>query len=228
MVKSPQRRKKGFFMLKVLVFDGGYGGELLADYLEEEIPTLDIIRVIDWRNAEALQDSARQARKIAERAIRPYLGRVDLIIFANYLVSHASLSYFQRKYKDQKFVGISLANPRAELNRKTLILTTKAVSKTFAYVYFSNRHKAKTAILDDWPILIDDGELGNAKMRRDLRKVLNYKPSQIVLACAQFADIKPELQRLFGHDIRYIDNFDIVLNDTVRALKIRGGLKKDK
>ena len=213
-------------MLKVLVFDSGYGGELLADYLEEEIPTIDIIRVIDWRNAESLQNRAHKAKQLAEEALRPYFGRVDLIIFANYLISHTCLGYFKRKYKNQKFVGISFCNPRAELNRKTLILTTKAVSKTWDYVFFANRHKAKTCILNDWPILIDDGELGNAKMRRDLKPVLNYKPKQIVLGCAQFSDLKPELSRLFGRDTRLIDNFDIVLNETVKALRIRGGLKK--
>ena len=42
------------FMLKVVVFDSGYGGELFADYLEEELPLVDIVRVIDWRNADKM------------------------------------------------------------------------------------------------------------------------------------------------------------------------------
>ena len=49
-------------MLKVVVFDGGYGGEFFADQLEAELPILDIIRVIDWRNAEGLLASPRKAR----------------------------------------------------------------------------------------------------------------------------------------------------------------------
>ena len=39
-------------MLKVVVFDSGFGGELFADYFEEEMPVVEIVRVIDWRNAE--------------------------------------------------------------------------------------------------------------------------------------------------------------------------------
>ena len=91
-------------MLKVVVFDSGYGGELFADYLSEEIGTIEVIRVIDWRNAEDLQKSARLARKITENTLRPYLGQVDLIVFANYLLSVTSLKYFRRKYKKQKYI----------------------------------------------------------------------------------------------------------------------------
>ena len=34
-------------MLKIVVFDGGYGGEFFADKLKEELPVVEIIRVID-------------------------------------------------------------------------------------------------------------------------------------------------------------------------------------
>ena len=42
---------KGEFMLKIVVFDGGWGGELVADYLAEELQTIEIERVIDWKHA---------------------------------------------------------------------------------------------------------------------------------------------------------------------------------
>lgn len=41
-------------MLKIVVFDSGYGGELLADYLEDALPVIDIVRAIDWREAETI------------------------------------------------------------------------------------------------------------------------------------------------------------------------------
>ena len=91
-------------MIKVIVFDSGYGGELFADLLEESIPILEVIRVIDWRNADKILSSAKTARKIAETALRPYLGKVDLIIFANYLLTITSLKYFSHKYKEQNSI----------------------------------------------------------------------------------------------------------------------------
>ena len=98
-------------MLKVVVFDSGFGGELFADYFEEEMPVVEIIRVIDWRNAEGYLRGPRTARKLAREAIRPYIGRVDLIVFANQLVSVTSLKYFRRKYRGQKFIGLGLKEP---------------------------------------------------------------------------------------------------------------------
>ncbi len=213
-------------MLKVVVFDSGYGGELFADYLGEEIPTLEIIRVIDWRNAEVLQKNAHKARKVAEEALKPYFYKVDLIIFANYLVSATSLSYFKRKYKNQKFVGISFEESDLSAGRKTAILSTKALARTLSYQLYIKRHDIKSFTFDDWPILIDDGELGNAKLHRDLKPAKDIKPSQLILACGQFSDLKPELRRFFGHNTKIIDNFDATLRNVCLSLKLRGALKK--
>ena len=82
-------------MLKIVVFDGGYGGEIFADYLQENLPIVETIRVIDWRNAEKILLKAKDARRVADAALRPYIGKVDLIIFANYLITITSLKYFR-------------------------------------------------------------------------------------------------------------------------------------
>ncbi len=36
---------------KVVVFDCGIGGELFADYIENELAIIDVVRVIDWRHS---------------------------------------------------------------------------------------------------------------------------------------------------------------------------------
>ena len=123
-------------MLKVVVFDSGYGGEFFADQLEKELPILDVVRVIDWRNADPILSSPRKARKIAKADLRPYIGKVDLIIFANHLLTLTSLKHFQRKYRNQKFLGLGLKLPDTFVKRDVLILTTKAVTKTINYYNF--------------------------------------------------------------------------------------------
>ena len=55
-------------MLKVVIFDSGYGGEFFADKLEEEVPVIEVVRVIDWRNASQILSGPRSARKAAEAA----------------------------------------------------------------------------------------------------------------------------------------------------------------
>ena len=211
-------------MLKIVVFDSGFGGELFADQLEEELPTVEIIRVIDWRNAKNTLNNPRCAKKSAEVALRPYLGNVDLIIFANYLLSLTSLKYFSRKYKNQKFIGFTL-HPKRMVKKPTLIITTKATTRNLAFFILSHHIKAKTICLDSWPLLIDDGELTDAVFRQDLSAALaninNFSPKQILLACGQFSEYIPAFRQAFGHNVRIVDSFEQTIHDTYRALNIR-------
>lgn len=225
MVRLSLWRRKEFFMLKIVVFDSGYGGELLADYLEAELPVMEVIRIIDWKNANMYQKNVKRMRQYTDRAIRPYIGKVNLIIFANYYLATTSLKYFQRKYKNQQFIGLELHHP-CNFRYQTHILTTKSLAKTLSYKFFVHKIKGKTVILDDWPILIDDGELGHAKIRRDLSSVRKCKASQIILACSQFVELEDEFRRVLGHNLKIINNFDEVLRSTYRVLRIRGGASK--
>lgn len=218
-------------MLKIVVFDGGYGGELFADYLQENLPIVEVIRVIDWRNAEKILSKAKEARKVAEVALRPYIGKVDLIIFANYLLTITSLKYFKRKYKTQKFLGLQLS--RHNTGRDTLILTTKAIAKTINYHNFIFRLgcKSKTLALDDWPAKIDDGELTITEISDNFRLQFakdNFKPKDVILACSQFNDIKSEIRTCLGGNPKFHDGFYDALTKTCKILKIRGGTGKKK
>ena len=176
----------------------------------------------------------RSARRVAVNALRPYIGKVDLIVLANHLLTVTSLKYFRRKYKNQRFVGFDLKMPDTFIKREVIVLTTKAVSKTISYYNYLLRikRKTKTIILDDWPTLIDDGELTNHKIRRDLKLLLaqndNFKPEQIILGCSQFVDLKSEFIKFFGHNIKIIDGFEPTLREVCQTLKLRGALKKIK
>lgn len=211
-------------MLKVVVFDGGFGGELFADKLEAELPILEVIRVIDWRKAKDILESPRKARRAAEIALRPYLGKVDLIFFANFLLSTTSLRYFRRKYKNQKFLGLELRSKRL-VKKPTLILTTKAVTRSIHYYHFSHQLHAKTICLDRWPELIDNGEFTHYSLKQDLETAtlkIRFSPQQILLACGQFTELKPHFRQIFGHNIRIVDNFDSAIRATKKALRIKG------
>ena len=213
-------------MLKIVVFDSGFGGELFADYLEEELPIVEVIRVIDWRNAEKIQTSPKEARRLAKIALRPYIGKVDLIVFANHLLTITSLKHFQRKYKNQLFLGLKLKYPEKPPRGTIFILTTKAVSKTINYhnYLFHIKYKTKTIILDTWPAKIDDGELTEDEIAVTLCRATkdDYCPKEVVLACAQFQDIKTELRKVYGHNLKIYDSFKDSLREICKTLKIRG------
>ncbi|MDO4742030.1 MAG: hypothetical protein Q4A79_01485 [Candidatus Saccharibacteria bacterium] len=215
-------------MLKIAVYDSGFGGELFADFLKEELDVAEVVRVIDWRNADQILGNRRSARKAAETAIRPYIGRVDLIVFANHLLTSTSLKYFKHKYKTQKFSGFELTSPDTFIGHPTFILATKAVTRTFYYRNFVSKLKRKVAtiILDDWPAKIDDGELSLEEIQEKIKlAVLKYgfSPDELILACSQFTDIKDELIKSFNHSIKIYDSFSDAYYQVCKILKLRGG-----
>ncbi len=215
-------------MLKVVVFDGGYGGEFFADRLQEDLPVLEIIRVIDWRHADDLLKSPRRARRVAEEALRPYIGKVDLVILANHLLAMTSLRHFRRKYRQQKFVGLDLKRPDSFIKRDVLVMTTTAVARTIKYhnFLFRIRRRTKTLCLDSWPSKIDDGELLESEIRDTLTcfsKERKFCPEEVVLGCAQLEDIKTEIKNVLGANLRIYDSYDETVRNICRTLKIRGG-----
>lgn len=230
MIKSAHGGRKEE-MLKIVVFDSGYGGEFFADRLSEELPIVDVIRVIDWRNAEPLTKKDKEARKIIEDDLEPYLGKVDLIVFANYYLSATSLDYFKRKYRKQQFIGLDFKEPDTFVKRDVLVLATNPVIKTLRYQMFLLKLKRKniTLALDSWPAKIDDGELtGNEIKETLMRELSGYKsiPQEVILANAQFSDIKKELKKTLGRYIKIYDGFDSTIREINKTLKIRGGLRK--
>jgi glutamate racemase len=215
-------------MLKIVIYDSGYGGELFADQLEAELPVVEVIRMIDWRNSEKVLRGPKSARQTALEALRPYIGRVDLIILANHLLAATSLKYFVRKYKNQQFIGLKLPEVNTFLARPTAILTTKALAKTLSYknYLFKLGRKTDTFCLDQWLPLIDDGELTNRMIHRELDKFYlknKCKPAEVILACSHFNDIIPNLREVIGKNIKVYDSFYDTIRDVCRILKIRGG-----
>ena len=232
-VKIPPSGGGKELMLKVVVFDSGYGGELFADYLQENLPVIQIIRVIDWRNSKKINTKYREARKITEIAIKPYIGRVDLIIFANHLLTITSLKYFKRKYQTQKFLGLDFEQPNYCNERDTIVLTTKAVARTINYhnYLFRLKCKTKTLVLDNWPAKIDSGELAASEIINTLQTFSNREqlyPKNVILACSHFNDLKPELRICFGGNLKIYDGFENTFRKICKALELRGGTGKKK
>lgn len=219
-------------MLKIVVFDCGFGGELFADRLEEDLDVVEVVRVIDWRNADKILNNRHEARRLAEQALKPYLGKVDLIVFANHLLTLSSLKYFVQKYQSQKFTGLKLKQPDTFISHPTLILTTTQVSKTRSFRIFVHSLKRRTKILtlDSWPAKIDDGELTETEINETIKLFLikeRFMPDEIIIAEANFVDIETTLKKLFK-DVKIYDGFDDAFRDVCKILKLRGGCGKKK
>lgn len=119
-------------MLKVVVYGCDYGAELFADRLEAELPVIEVIRVINWRpNEPTRQRFAKlRARKLAEKTLRPYIGKVDLIIFADLFLSTTSLKYFNHKYNPK------LRPPRKKHTARRQLLRRLYRWRTFRHLHW--------------------------------------------------------------------------------------------
>ena len=221
-------------MHKIAIIDSGYGGEFLADRFEEEVGVIEVVRVIDWRHDKQYLDSPRTARGLAEAALRPYIGKVELIILANHLLSATSLKHFQRKYPKQLFLGLKLKKSDSFTRKNIVILTTKALTKTMEYrgfLFALKKHRVKTMFVDSWIAKIDNGELNFADVEEAIAEFMEKKrilPDEIILGSSQLEDIKPDLKRLFGRKVKIHSSFDHVIRETCKLLRIRGSIRKIK
>lgn len=216
-----EEKRKVYSMKKVIIFDSGFGGEMFADYVENEIAVIDVIRVIDWRNASSYLESPTAARNAALIALRPYIGRVDVIVIANNLLAETSLDFFRRKFKNQIFIGFS-SNYLMKFNSKSdnLILATKQMSRHL--ISYKLRKNFREIDLDDWVQKIDDGELTLEDIRHDLREFTEFTPSHIILCCTQFSDVKPMLYKIFGQHIIIENGYKYVFRELCQELGFRG------
>lgn len=71
-------------MLRVIVCGGGWGAELVADYLQSELEIIEVVRIIDWRepNYSKLTPSTRIER--IEAALKAYQRHIDLVVLGDY------------------------------------------------------------------------------------------------------------------------------------------------
>ena len=91
------------------------------------------------------------------------------------------------------------------------------------------KRRVDTLCLDDWPELIDDGELNEADVKMKFEEFFlkyHYKPSEIIIACSQFNDIVPAIKNVVSKNIKIHNGFDETIRDACKILKIKGGTGK--
>ena len=211
-------------MLKVVVYDSGMGGELFASFLKEEVPVLKVVPVIDRKNTKLITRGRFKPRKIVEDALKPYIGNADMIVLANHQLTITTLDYLKRHYPNQKFIGFDLPEVDTFVNRKTLTLSTSAVSKSLAFRRYvkSLRRDTVTVNLDLLPALIDSGKLKMCELRSIFIKAVKFNPREIIIACSHFHYLESPLRRIYSSNIKIHTSYRDVVRRTCKELKLRG------
>lgn len=219
-------------MLKVAVFDSGWGGEAFANYLEMELPIVEVIRIIDWRHAPYNKLTVEKVLEYTEKALRPYVGTVDIIVLASYEATISSLEYLRGKYPKQKFLGVDFEIFREDGGTKFLVLTTNFVAKSRFYLSCKESLTEANFLeiaCDDWPQLIDDGELTKPMIEQKLAGYKDIYCDAVVLGCTQFSDVRDDISNTISwKQGRVVDEFALVLKNLCHMLGLRGGDGKRK
>lgn len=255
-------------MLKIVVFDGGWGGEVVANFLESELGIAEIIRVVDWDNAPYEDKTLTQICHYADRALRPYIGKTDLIVMGGYTASYA-LGYLRRRYNTQKFVGMGVNYRRILKSRLypynvTLMMDSMLIDTPFC-TELQEKLPCSTLVVPDcsgWETMINEGLITIERMRADLETYFELSPRKtylksernssilvkvmqekyaakspapariaseplihsdvVLLLNTNFWEIKEDLEKLFGYNVRVLDFRRKLLRDVCAALNLLG------
>lgn len=236
-------------MKKIVVFDSGWGGELVADFLSEELKTVEIIRVIDWHNAPYSEKKHQQVYQCIEEGIKPYINKVDAIVLGGY---DCSVFYetLRHKFPQQTFVPMRLDAYRVlhskNYPRQICALMNKLTSESEIskelYLKFPDSY-ITVPDCRDWDQLIDDGEINreiifsclapyfrlhdkalSIQERSQLSELKQTRTMAdvVLLMDTHLWDIKTDLEQIFGWNTRILDSRQKLLHDVCAALKLRG------
>lgn len=257
-------------MLKIVVFDGGWGGEIVANYLANELKIVEIIRVIDWRHAPYEDKTLTQVCHYAEDSLREYFGKVDLIVLGGYMSSYA-IGYLQRRYCRQKFVGMSINYYRILKSRlypsDITVMMNNSLIDTPICDTMREKLPFSTLVVPDcsgWETLINDGVISEGRIRSDLEDYFELAPKKtyrkqdrdtsilsriiqekyglktdarvpptspdtplihsdvVLLLNTNFWEIRGDLERIFGYNVRVLDFRQKLLHDVCAALNLLG------
>ena len=163
-------------MLKIVVFDGGWGGEAVANYLDHELGVAEVVRLIDWAHAPYGTKSQAEILEFTLESLGPYIGKVDLIVLGGYAVSLV-LPELKVRHPEQVFVGLNVNYDMICRTRKfpgqVVILANQTVNDSVLREELREKLAYSTLILPDcsgWDELIDVDLMNRDVLRTELKR----------------------------------------------------------
>lgn len=214
-------------MLKIAVFDGGWGGENVADYLATELNIIEVIRIIDWANAPYHNKTLAEICMLAENNLASFINKVDVIVLGGYVVSMA-LEYLSQRYPKQKFISVGvdrdyLSESKHAPHRVTVFMNHLLLHSEFHQLIC--QHFPHSEVLapncSDEEAMIDLGECGTPNLCRKLDR--GHMGSEIIILLnTHFWHLQCELEESTSWRTAVVDFRKKLLRDLCTSLKLRG------
>ena len=209
--------------IDVVVFDCGWGGEIIGDFIAEEIP-FRVEKVIDYKNAQYGEKDFEELRDLVERALLKYIGKVRVIVLADAVMALELMDYLQRKYPRQKFVGYGrglVKMIRMMGMKKVMVLTTNGVKKQGMFKMMEKMAEARIVEPEcrGWGKKIDDGEMMDGEVRRTVEK---FRGDAVVIYATGFLDVEENIKKYVKKRTKVVDMKGVLLKDVCEALGLVG------
>lgn len=189
-------------MRKIVVFDGGWGGKIVANYLAEELGVVEVECLIDCGPCPYELMNSAEIYALAEESLRPYIGKVDLIVLGGYMSSLA-LDALQNKYPNQHFVGMGvdyrLIYKTRHRPQSVTIMGDEPLPHLPIWSELRERLPEVSLIAPDcsgWESLIDMGEMSPEVIRAELSEYFSLAGEQILIQEARAPTIEPPKERV--------------------------------
>lgn len=226
---------------RVVVIDSGWGGEMVADLIEEELAIVEVVRVIDWRHAPYSRRRRTELLALAEAALAPYWQRADVVVLGGYEISLVAEA-LREQHPEQKIVALPLTRflGRSDSRGRLLLLSDPRLVRMGECEQLIRGLEAQGAEVEApecsrWTELIDEGEMtaeiiretllaSQTKPREDARAAFAF--DAVLLANTHYWDIVEQLREVLQWPVHIVDLRDELMQTVCRALGLRGGSGK--
>lgn len=193
--------------MKLGVFDSGIGGEAIAASLRDAFREAEIITINDSAHMPYGSRSADEIISLTDAAIKPLLNsNCDVIVIACNTATTIALPTLRAKYPEQKFIGIEPMVKPAVLCTKSGVIAVCATPSTLSskrYAELKKTYAHDVVVLEpdcsNWAYMIENKNINQELIRKQVRDVLAQKADVIVLGCTHYHWIK-ELIELVATD----------------------------
>lgn len=214
-------------MQKVVIFENGNDGERFADYLEQELAVVDVIRVSAPKPKLPDPKTMQTRTAVADAALSPYIGRAEVIVLASYEATLATSRFLHHKYPEQKLVGfwpqLSRHLKKVPDGKRVMLLARDEVRHSPDYqkeVRRLDRFEVVESNCDDWMRAITDADFGKEFIPKEKQRTGTV--DIVLLYCDSIEGIQEAFERVYGWQVNVLDDYKGVFRETCTALGFRG------
>ena len=191
--------------MKLVVFDSGRGGVIMAERLKQLLPFAEIITISDTANVPYGSKNAETITHLTEQALKPALGKgYDAIVLACNTATVTAIQYLRTTYPNETFVGIEpMVKPAATLThtRHVAVLATPATLASDRYRELKKLYAEHISFHEpdcvNWASLIEHGDASLIPLKETLTPLIKHGVDTVLLACTHYSILTETIEKMF-------------------------------